>query len=120
MFAKPSRLSREWYDAAADEHQRVMRDYRHRRAFLHALKQIYLEEAFGEDGFWDRLPTMTTPALFLWGDKDRLVPASFERHIVAAIPHAESVVLHDSGHVPQFEHPEQTAQLTRAFVDAED
>jgi pimeloyl-ACP methyl ester carboxylesterase len=117
MFARPSRLSREWYDAAADEHQRVMRDYRHRRAFLAALREIYLEDAFGDDGFWDRLPLMDTPALFIWGDRDRLVPASFERHVVAAIPHAESIVLHDSGHVPQFEHPEQTAELTRAFLD---
>ncbi|HEU5034119.1 MAG TPA: alpha/beta fold hydrolase [Mycobacteriales bacterium] len=117
MFAKPSRLSREWYDAAADEHQRVMRGYRHRRAFFAALRQIYLEEAFGDEGFWDRLPAMTTPALFVWGDRDRLVPSSFERHIVQAIPHAESVVLHDSGHVPQFEHPQRTAELTRAFID---
>jgi pimeloyl-ACP methyl ester carboxylesterase len=118
MFAKPDRLPRQWYDAAADEHQRVMRDYRHRRAFFASLRQIYLEEAFGEQGFWDRLPTMTVPALFVWGDRDRLVPASFERHVVAAVPDAKSVVLHDCGHVPQFEHPEQTAQLTREFIDA--
>jgi pimeloyl-ACP methyl ester carboxylesterase len=120
MFARPDRLSREWYDAAADEHQRVMRSYRHRRAFFAALRQIYLEEAFGADGFWDRLPTMTTPALFVWGDRDRLVPASFERHVVAAIPHAQSVVMHDCGHVPQFEHPQRTAEVTRAFLDNDD
>jgi pimeloyl-ACP methyl ester carboxylesterase len=118
MFAKPDRLPRQWYDAAADEHQRVMRDYRHRRAFFASLRQIYLEEAFGEQGFWDRLPTMTVPALFVWGDRDRLVPASFERHVVEAVPGAQSVVLHDCGHVPQFEHPERTAELTRDFIDA--
>jgi pimeloyl-ACP methyl ester carboxylesterase/predicted lipid carrier protein YhbT len=117
MFAKPDRLPRQWYDAAADEHQRVMRDYRHRRAFFASLRQIYLEEAFGADGFWDRLPAMTVPALFVWGDRDRLVPASFERHVVAAVPNARSMVLPDCGHVPQFEHPEQTAGLTRAFID---
>ena len=120
MFARPDRLSREWYDAAADEHRRVMRSYRHRRAFFASLRQIYLEEAFGDEGFWDRLPLMETPALFIWGDRDRLVPASFERHVVAAIPHAQSVVLHDSGHVPQFEHPERTAEITRAFIDNDD
>ena len=120
MFAKPDRLPRPWYDAAADEHERVMRDYRHRRAFFAALRQIYLEEAFGDDGFWDRLPEMTVPALFVWGDRDRLVPSSFERHVVAAVPGARSIVLHDSGHVPQFEHPARTAELTRAFIDALD
>ena len=120
MFSRPDRLSREWYDAAADEHQRVMRSYRHRRAFFSALRQIYLEEAFGADGFWDRLPMMSTPALFVWGDRDRLVPASFERHVVDTVPHAQSVVMHDCGHVPQFEHPQQTSEVTRAFIDNED
>jgi pimeloyl-ACP methyl ester carboxylesterase len=118
MFAEPDRLSREWYDAAADEHERVMRDYRHRRAFFAALRQIYLEQAWGEDGFWDRLPRLAIPALFVWGDRDRLVPASFERHVVAAVPHAESVLLEDCGHVPQFEHPAETAALVRGFVEA--
>lgn len=117
MFSRPDRLSREWYDAAADEHQRVMRNYRHRRAFFATLREIYLDEAFGADGFWDRLPMMSAPALFIWGDRDRLVPSSFERHVVAAIPHAQSIVLSDCGHVPQFEHPERTAEITRAFLD---
>jgi pimeloyl-ACP methyl ester carboxylesterase len=116
MFSRPDRLPRQWYDAAADEHERVMRDYRHRRAFFASLRQIYLEEAFGDNGFWDRLPLLDAPALFVWGDRDRLVPASFERHVVAAVPHAESVVMRDSGHVPQFEHPERTAKLVRDFV----
>jgi pimeloyl-ACP methyl ester carboxylesterase len=120
MFAQPDRLSREWYDAAADEHQRVMRSYRHRRAFFATLRQIYLDEAFGVDGFWDRLPMMATPALFVWGERDRLVPASFERHVVAAIPHAQSILLPDCGHVPQFEHPQRTAEITRAFLDNDD
>lgn len=118
MFSRPDRLPRQWYDAAADEHRRVMRDYGHRRAFYASLKQIYLEEAYGDDGFWDRLPLLETPALFVWGDRDRLVPSSFERHVVSAVPHAESIVLQDSGHVPQFEHPRRTATLVREFLAA--
>jgi pimeloyl-ACP methyl ester carboxylesterase len=120
MFSRPDRLSREWYDAAADEHQRVMRSYSHRRAFFAALRQIYLDEAFGADGFWERLPMMSAPALFVWGDRDRLVPSSFERHVVTAVPHAQSIVLPDCGHVPQFEHPQRTAEITRAFLDNDD
>ena len=116
MFSRPDRLPRQWYDAAADEYRRVMRDYAHRRAFYASLKQIYLEEAYGDNGFWDRLPLLQTPSLFIWGDRDRLVPASFERHVVAAVPDAESIVLADSGHVPQFEHPERTATLVREFL----
>jgi pimeloyl-ACP methyl ester carboxylesterase len=117
MCAQPDRLARTWYDAAADEHTRVMRSYRHRRAFFACLKQIYMEDAFGDHGFWDRLPRMQTPALFMWGDRDRLVPASFERHVLAAVPQAESVCMADWGHVPQFEHPAETARITREFLD---
>ena len=116
MFSRPDRLAPTWYDAAADEHLRVMRDYWHRRAFFACLKQIYLDEAFGDNGFWDRLPRLSNPTLFVWGDRDRLVPASFERHVVAAVPNATSVCLSDCGHVPQFEHPRETIRLTRQFL----
>ncbi|MDQ6838604.1 MAG: hypothetical protein M3137_09815 [Actinomycetota bacterium] len=50
-------------------------------AFYSALRQIYLDDAFGRSGFWTWLPQMDTPALFIWGDRDRLVPAGFARHV---------------------------------------
>jgi pimeloyl-ACP methyl ester carboxylesterase len=119
FFADSSRLPGPWYDSAADEAIRVLRDYRHRRAFFATAKQIYLEPPYGEDGFWDRLPTLEPPALFVWGDQDWLVPSAFEEHVVRALPQAESVVLSDCGHVPQFEHPEATVDLVREFLDAD-
>jgi pimeloyl-ACP methyl ester carboxylesterase len=118
MFAQPDRLPRHWYDAGADEHKRVMQGAAHRRAFLAAMRQIYLEEAHGERGFWDRLPYLDVPALFVWGARDRLVPAAFERHVVSAVPGARSVVLDDCGHVPQFELPERTNALIRELLDS--
>jgi pimeloyl-ACP methyl ester carboxylesterase len=116
IFARPDRLPRAWYDSAADEYLRVMKDYRHRRAFYAAARQIYIEPAYGEDGFWERLPRLEPPALFVWGDRDWLVPSSFEQHVMRALPQSESVVLTDCGHVPQFEHPNATAELIRRFL----
>jgi pimeloyl-ACP methyl ester carboxylesterase len=116
LFADPELLPRTWYDSAADEHRRVMQDYRHRRAFYAAMRQIYLEPAYGAEGFWERLPCLEAPSLFVWGENDWLVPSSFERHVVQAVPQAESVVLPDCGHVPQFEAPEHTANLIRTFL----
>lgn len=116
MFARPNRLAGPWYDAAADEHLRVMADFRHRRAFWAALREIYLEPAHGDHGFWERLPRLQAPALFVWGDRDRLVPSRFARHITKAVPHSDSIVLEECGHVPQFEHPEQTLELIRDFL----
>lgn len=115
MFAQPDRLEDAWYEAAVDEFLRVFSSPRGRIAFFSAARQIYLEEPHGESGFWDRLPELSRPALFIWGDRDRLVPASFARHVEKAVPEAESVVLEDCGHVPQFELPERTHQLVREF-----
>ena len=116
MLSEPDRLPRAWYDAAADEGMRVFGSRAHRVAFFATARQIFLEEAHGERGFWDRLPGLQPPALFVWGDRDRLVPASFARHVTNALPDARSVVLTDSGHVPQFEHPELTNALVREFL----
>ena len=117
MFARPSRLSDAWYEGAADEFVRVFSTVRGRIAFFSAARQIYLEEPHGERGFWDRLRTLSPPALFIWGSHDRLVPAKFARHVEKALPQAKSVVLQGCGHVPQFELPEQTHALLREFLD---
>jgi pimeloyl-ACP methyl ester carboxylesterase/putative sterol carrier protein len=115
MFSRPSRLPNTWYDSAADEFLRVFKTPRGRVAFFSAARHIYLEEPFGESGFWERLQTLSRPALFIWGARDRLVPAGFARHVERALPQAESVVLQDCGHVPQYEHPEKTHRLIREF-----
>jgi pimeloyl-ACP methyl ester carboxylesterase len=117
MFSRPDRLPRPWYDAAADEARRVLRKPAHRVAFFSAARQIYLEDAYGKNGFWQRLPGLAPPALFVWGDRDRLVPSSFARHVAAALPDAEQVVLEDCGHVPQFEHPVETMSMVRGFLE---
>jgi pimeloyl-ACP methyl ester carboxylesterase len=116
MMSAPDRLPQAWLDAAADEALRVFASPAHRIAFLSCARQIYLEDAYGRRGFWDRLPGLLPPALFLWGDRDRLVPSSFSRHVQDCLPSAGSVVLEDCGHVPQFEHPEQTNALLRGFI----
>lgn len=117
MFARPSRLDDAWYAAATDEFLRVFGTVRGRVAFFSAARQIYLEEPHeGRGRFWDRLPSLSVPALFVWGARDRLVPASFARHVEAALPTATSVVLDDCGHVPQYELPDTTSELIRGFL----
>ncbi len=117
MFSDPSRLPDEWFDAFADEMVRVLADRAYRVAFLSCARQIYLEDAYGRNGFWQRLPGLLPPALFVWGDRDRLVPSSFARHVADALPTAGQVVLEDCGHVPQFEHPVETMAMLRGFLE---
>jgi pimeloyl-ACP methyl ester carboxylesterase len=116
MFAVPERISPAAYDAAVDEFLRVWHRRSSRVAFFCALRSIYLDEAFGEKGFWERLPHLEIPALFVWGRRDRLVPFGFARHVAEALPHAETVVFDDCGHVPQFELPDETHAHVRDFL----
>ena len=117
LFADSSRLAPEWYEAAADEFLRVFASRRGRISLFSAAQQIYMDDPWGSRGFWSRLSTLCPPALFVWGDRDLLVPAKFARHVARALPGAEHVVLRDCGHVPQFEHPEQTHGLVRRFFE---
>ena len=116
MFSRPDRLEDAWYEAAVDEFQRVFSTPRGRIAFFSAARQIYLEEPHGEVGFWDRLKGLERPALFVWGERDVLVPPGFARHVERALPEVESVILEDCGHVPQYELPDRTHELVRTFL----
>ncbi len=118
LFAQPRRVSRAALDAAADEFVRVFSTPRGRVAFFHAAREIYLERPRGDDGFWDRLGHLAVPALFIFGDRDWLVPRAFMKHVRRALPSATCETFHDCGHVPQFELPEQThARLRRFFAE---
>jgi pimeloyl-ACP methyl ester carboxylesterase/predicted lipid carrier protein YhbT len=116
MFAQPERVSAAAMNAASDEFIRVFSTPRGRIAFFHAAREIYLEDPHGQRGFWDRLPTLARPALFVFGEKDRLVPHGFLRHVRKALPNAEYEVFEGCGHVPQFELPERTGASVRAFL----
>ncbi len=115
MFAEPDRMPRPAMNAAADEFLRVFGTSRGRIAFFNAMREIYLEEPHGHEGFWERLPRLSRPSLFVFGDRDRLVPASFARWVSAAVPSARCVVFERCGHVPQYEQPELTHALLRSF-----
>ena len=116
MFARPERLPMSWYEAGADEFLRVFRNPRGRAALYASMRNIYLDEPAGDRGFWVRLERLETPAIFLWGDRDRLVPSGFSRHVERVLPSARSLVIEDCGHVPQFEHPETTHELVKDFL----
>lgn len=115
LFARPDRLHHSWYDAAVDEFLRIFRTRRGRVSLFAAARQIYLERPFGPNGFWTRLERLRTESLFVWGDRDLLVPVGFAKHVEALLPESRSEVLEDCGHVPQFELPARTHGLVKSF-----
>ena len=116
LFAEPSRMPTPWFEAAAAEFVRVWKTPGARVAFFSALREIYLEEPHGEEGYWRRLGRMERPALLLWGELDPLVPLAHARALSRALPHATSLVLAGCGHVPQYELPDLTNRLLNRFL----
>jgi pimeloyl-ACP methyl ester carboxylesterase len=98
--------------AGIDEFLRSYTTPRGRAAFYAAARNIYLEQP---ERFWDRLRRLEPPALFVWGGRDPLVPAAFERHVREAVPQAKHVTL-DSGHVPQIERPTELHREIVSFL----
>ncbi len=56
------------------------------------------------------------PTLVVWGDRDLILPAT---HLAAArtlLPHAETHLFTDTGHMPQIERADEFAELARRFL----
>jgi pimeloyl-ACP methyl ester carboxylesterase len=98
--------------AGIDEFLRSYMSARGRAAFYAAARQIYLEDPAR---FWDRLRNLEPPALFVWGRRDPLVPAAFERHVREAVPQAKHVTL-NTGHIPQIERPAELHAAIGKFL----
>ena len=117
LFCDPSRIHEDWYDAAIDDFLDQWKSVRARLAFLATLRNIYLDEPNGEEGFWARLSTLEVPSLFVYGRRDVLITHRFGGRIEKSLPAAKVLVWDDCGHVPQLEHPERTVeQMTEFFA----
>ena len=118
LFCDPSAIHEDWYDAAIDDFLDHWRHVRSRLAFFAALRNIYLEEPHGEQGFWSRLSAVKVPSLFVYGRRDVLITHQFARRIEKSLPAAKVLVWDDCGHVPQLEHPERTVHEMSSFFAA--
>lgn len=59
---------------------------------------------------------VTTPALVVWGRKDRIVPLECGERYVKALRHATLEVIDGAGHFVEVEQPEPLARLIEGFV----
>jgi 2-hydroxymuconate-semialdehyde hydrolase len=58
------------------------------------------------------------PTLILWGDRDLILPSTHLAAARTALPHAQSHVFPDTGHMPQIERADRFAALVRQFLTA--
>ena len=106
---------RGWVASGVDEFLRCYLTPRGRAAFYESLRNIYLDEPDGEDGFWNRLGGLECDTMFVWGRDDTLVPIAFMKHVEQTLSGARHVEL-DCGHVPQLERPIETHAAIREFL----
>lgn len=75
-----------------------------RTSFLSAAREMALEPAFGEQGFWTRLPRLSLPATFVWAGRDGLIPSDHQPSVAEVLPRAGRVEIPCSGHFVNGEH----------------
>ena len=120
MFADRDQVDPVLGDIVADEFERIYNNPGARLAFLASARSLYLDKPFGPSGFYPRLAGLQSPAMFVWGTEDQLIPVGFRRHVEQWLPGAEQIVLEGCGHVPQVERPEHTNGLIRRFFSRAD
>ncbi len=69
-----------------------------------------------ERGLRRRLGRVRARTLVIWGREDRLVPASYAREFVAAIPDAAHELVPGAGHCPHLEQREAVTAATLRFL----
>jgi pimeloyl-ACP methyl ester carboxylesterase len=106
VYGDPSRVT----DTLVDRHFELTLREGNRRALGQRMQQLEL----GVHA--ERIKTITTPTLILWGGRDRLIPPDTARRFAADI-RASHVVMFDSlGHVPHEEDPALTLAPVLEFL----
>jgi len=63
-----------------------------------------------------RVAPLGRPTLIVWGDRDRVLPASHFDTARQALPHASSHLFTNTGHMPQIERADECARLIIDFI----
>lgn len=74
--------------------------------------------AIGDHDIRARLPEVRCPTLVVWGSDDLLAPVADADEYARLIPDVRKVVMNDTGHMINSEHPEAFNRLLLGFVSA--
>ena len=116
-FADPSRVSRQRFDEAIAEADRRARLGHESDAMLLSLRSLiatYLHR--GPVSLWAVAAQVRAPTLLIYGLKDKLVDPRTSARAARTYPDARLLLLPDSGHVAQMEHPHEVARAVRRHM----
>lgn len=116
-YADPTRVSQERLaDAIAEVKERDHLPYAS-DAFLRSLRGLLRTFVdVGPNRPWKLAERVTCPTLVIYGRKDPLVDPRSAHRVTRHFAHAHVVVLPDSGHVAQMEHPDFVAAAWERFL----
>lgn len=118
MYADPAAVPPERLSEAIEELNRRGELAHADEALLRSLRAQLVDYAtFGSGYPWRFAAQISRPTLIVQGARDSIVGVRTARRAARTIPGARLVVLEDSGHVPQMEHPAEVARLMREHLD---
>jgi len=116
-FADPRRSSPDLMDAATElAAYRRLRMPKQDAAFLQAARSV-VRSGLRPRQFKNTMKSLPQPVLLIHGDKDRLVPIAAARIVATANPKWDTVFLHDVGHTPQLEAPDEVIRTVERWLD---
>ena len=62
------------------------------------------------------LHRIDVPTLIIWGDKDKVFPVEYASAFKNLIPHAQTQILKDCGHIPHMDQPEAFYHSLKSFL----
>ncbi|WP_026776805.1 alpha/beta fold hydrolase [Polaribacter sp. Hel_I_88] len=94
-------------------HKMALRDG-NRQAFIDRAK---VDFKLGTKANVDKLKSIQTPTLLIWGAKDSWIPLDNGKRMDSILPNSQLVVLPNSGHVPMEENPEESFAILKSFLN---
>lgn len=87
-------------------------------AFTASLRALAWSYAVpGERSLWRLAAAVQAPTLVVWGEKDKVVPATIAPRTAATVPDARLLLLPEVGHVAQLEAPDTVARAVLALLE---
>jgi pimeloyl-ACP methyl ester carboxylesterase len=85
-------------------------------AYASTVRALARRDAYQVNALLDRLAATGIPVLLIWGEGDRLLPLARAREALRRLPGARLEVIHDAGHAPQAERPEEFNRALEDFL----
>ena len=87
-----------------------------RQAFIDRAK---IDVNLGAKKNIDKLKSIQTPTLLIWGAQDNWIPLDTGKRMNALIPNSKLVTILNSGHVPMEENPTKSLKILMNFLENE-